>query len=66
MYNMSPKFCASASISGLIVTPKWPAMIPAKNTNVTPREIPKTFMLPNAMPVAQISDRIITAWMNVC
>ena len=63
---MSPKFCASASISGFTVMPKCPAMIPVKNTNVTPSDTPKTFILPKASPVAHISDRIITAWMNVC
>ena len=66
IYNMSPKFWASASISGSMAIPKCPAMMPTKNTNVTPRDIPNTFIFPRASPVALISDRIITAWMNVC
>ena len=61
IYNMSPKFCASASISGSIVIPKCPAMIPTKNTKVTPSETPNIRSFPRASPVALISDKIITA-----
>ena len=53
-----------ASISGSMAMPKCPAMMPAKNTNVTPSETPNMRILPSASPVAQINDRIRMAWMN--
>ena len=42
------------------------AMMPAKKTNVTPRDTPNILMLPKASPPAHMSERTITACMNVC
>ncbi len=41
-------------------------MIPMKNTNVTPSEMPAIFTLPSAMPIAHISDTITMACSDEC
>lgn len=42
-------------------SPKCPAMIPIKNTKVTPKETPHTLIFPRAKPIAHIIDKTITA-----
>ena len=45
--------------------PKWAANIPVKNTKVIPNDTPKNLIRPKANPIAETSDRIITACMIV-
>ena len=40
------------SIASFPVNPKWPTIIPAKSTKVTPKEIPKNLIFPNRTPTA--------------
>lgn len=46
--------------------PKCPAMMPAKNTNVTPNEMPQTCIFPNPNPIAEISESTTTACKAEC
>lgn len=49
-----------------MVNPKCPANIPAKNTNVTPKETPQKRTFPKPKPIAEINDRITTACRAEC
>ena len=59
-------FSAKSNILGSIVKPKCPAMIPAKNTNVTPSEIPHKRNLPKISPMAEINEITTTACSAEC
>jgi len=63
---MSPKFWANAIIPVSVFMPSLslnsPIMIPAKNTNATPRDTPLNFNCPNASPTAHTRDIRITVW----
>ena len=50
--RMSPNSCRNESTLGVAVKPKWPAAMPAKRTNVTPREMPPIFIFPRNTPTA--------------
>ena len=46
---------------GSIDSPMWPAMMPAKNTKVTPKDMPHMRIFPKARPTAIMTEIIITA-----
>ena len=50
--SISPNSCMKVKIGVGAVKPKCPAAMPANNTNVTPREMLPTLILPRYTPVA--------------
>ena len=50
--RIRPKSCRKLRIGVGPVKPKWPATMPQNKTNVTPRDMPPIFNLPNIMPMA--------------
>ena len=46
--------------------PKCPAKMPAKNTNVTPNEMPQIRTFPNPKPMADMSESMMTACKGEC
>ena len=55
MKSIRPKSRRKVKTCGSIAMPKCPAASPTKSTNVTPRETPKTFILPSASPTEMTS-----------
>ncbi len=63
---VSPKLSANCSMLLSMVNPKWPAMIPMKNTKATPKEMPLKWSLPSASPKEQMAESTTMACTAEC